>query len=107
MRERCEIGCGCGRKKRKALSAKQKAKMRAKANSAIAARSAQTVQAAKFRNRLIKTRLNICEKCPHSIQNERDKKFNLRLCHKQNRPIQAVASLLSAACPVGNFVAST
>ncbi len=101
-------GCGgCGRKKRKAITSKQKIAMRQRSKAAIAAKQQRDKSATKFRNKLIKARLNICEKCPHSIQNDRDKKFNIRLCHKQNRPINIVAKLLSTACPLSKFQATT
>jgi len=61
------------------------------------------IRSENFRNKVIKTRLSICEKCPHSVQTSRDKKYNIKICHKQNRPINVVAKALSIACPVGKF----
>lgn len=102
------MGCGCGRgKKRKPLTSKQKIAMRQRSKVALAAKQQRDKSVVKFKNKLIKARLNICEKCPHSVQNSRDKKFNIRICHKQNRPIDVVAKLFSVACPLGKFKATT
>jgi hypothetical protein len=98
--------CGCGRSKKKPLSSKQKAAMKAR-SSVLSLSKQERDKATNFRNKIIQTRLSICEKCPHSIQTDRDKKFNIRLCHKQNRPIEIVAKLLSSGCPIGKFKVAT
>jgi hypothetical protein len=98
---------GCGRTKRKPLTSKQKAAMRASSKARINSKKHLIEQSTNIRNKLIKNRLNICEKCSHSVQNDRDKKHDIRICHKQNRPLNTVAKLLSTACPIGKFTAST
>lgn len=106
MEGRCIIGCGCGRgRKRKPLTAKQKENARNRSKKLSLDRRLR-MKAENFRNKIIKIRLNICEKCPHSIQTSRDKKYKIRICHKQNRPIDVVSKVISSACPVGKFKAS-
>lgn len=99
-------GCGCGRKrKRKPLTIKQKEVMRSRSKKLISSRQSR-IKAENFRDKVMKTRLSICEKCSHSTQTIRDKKYSIRICHKQNRPIDVVSKTLSLGCPVGKFKAS-
>jgi len=101
------MGCGCGRKKKTTvLTTEQRENMRARSQ-ILSLSKQQREKATNLRNKIIKTRLNICEKCPHSVQTDRDKKFNIRLCHKQNRPIDVVAKLLSTGCPIDKFKVAT
>ena len=94
--------CGCSKNRKKTpLTAKQISAIRDKAKASFALK-----QKNNFKDKLIKARFNICEKCPHSVQNDRDKKYNIRICHKQNRPIDIVAKNLSSECPIGNFKAT-
>ena len=103
---RCKISCGCRKKNRKPLTSKQKDVIKLKSKDALLAKR-QRDKAKVFKNKIIKARFNICEKCPHSVQTDRDKKYNIRICHKQNRPINTVAALLSNGCPIDRFKAST
>ncbi len=96
------MGCGCGRRKKKSLSARRMENARNRSKELTSAKLVRA-KAEKFRSKVIKTRLSICEKCSHSTQTSRDKKYNVRICHKQNRPIDVVSKTLSVACPVSKF----
>jgi len=95
------MGCGCGKSKpvNNKISSKRRDALRSKANSL-------SIDKQKLRNKEIKSRLIICKSCPYSVQNERDKKYNIRMCHKVNRPISTTSSDLSFSCPIDKFKSS-
>ena len=92
------MGCGCGKPKpvNNKISSKRRGILMSKANSL-------SIDKQKSRNKEIKSRLIICKSCPYSVQNERDKKYNIRMCHKINRPISTTSSDLSFSCPIDKF----
>ncbi len=93
------MGCGCGGKSKSVnnkISSKRRDSLRSKANNL-------SINKQKLRNKEIKSRLTICKSCPYSVQNKRDKKYNIRMCHKINRPISTTSSDLSFSCPIDKF----
>lgn len=96
------MSCGCGRRRKKSLTTRQKGNIRNRSKQLILEKQAKT-KSQHIKNKIIKSRLNICEKCPHSVQTDRDKKYKIKLCHKQNRPLNIVSKTLSSACPIGKF----
>ena len=92
------MGCGCGKSKpvNNKISSKRRDALMSKASSL-------SIDKQKLRNKEIKSRLIICKSCPYSVQNERDKKYNIRMCHKINRPISTTSSDLSFSCPIDKF----
>ncbi len=101
------MGCGCRKSSNKKLSAKKRELLRAKASNTLKNRKKAENKMQSLRNKIIKSRLLICQSCPHSVQNKRDKKYNIRICHKVNRPLSTIASNLSFSCPVGKFKSSS
>lgn len=101
------MGCGCRKKYTdRKLTDARKAGIRAKAQSALIEKRKKSQQI-KFKDKIIKTRLAICETCPFSVQTDRDRKYGIRICHKENRPIQVVAATLSSSCPINRFKSCT
>lgn len=98
------MGCGC-RGSNKKLSAKRKALIREKSKSKLDSKQ-KLKRANKIKNKIINSRLSACKSCSYSIQNKRDKKYNLHLCHKMNRPIGIIATDFSFFCPIGKFPAA-
>jgi len=92
------MGCGCGKSKpvNNKMSSKRRDMVMSKVNNL-------SLNNQKLRNKEIKSRLIICKSCPYSVQNERDKKYNIRMCHKINRPISTTSSDLSFSCPINKF----
>lgn len=91
------MGCGCSKSvNNRKLSSKRRDFLRSKATNF-------SIKVQKLKNKVIKTRLSICKSCPYSVQNKRDKKYNLRLCHKVNRPLNNVSGDLSFSCPINKF----
>ena len=97
------MGCGC-RKPRKPskLTADRKATLEKKA-AILKAESKTKRAAAKMRLRMAKTRSDICSSCEYSEQDVRDKKYNINICHKANRPLPIIFKDKNFKCPIGKF----
>ncbi len=98
------MGCGCGKSSKNSKFAGKVDKNKqlyllAKANSL----SKEQMKKLKKVEKASKTRLSICSSCPYSVQNERDKKYNIKICHKVNRPLSVIINDLSFVCPLGKF----
>jgi len=101
------MGCGCRKKRKPApLTTSRKASLLAR-KSELMQKSKVANQSKKLRERVISARANLCNSCPHSAQDSRDKKYNIKMCHKINRPIDTVSKDLSLSCPVGKFKSAT
>lgn len=96
------MGCGCRKKINKTLTPSRKASILSR-QAVLKSKMKTAQQAQKLRAKIIKMRLDLCTSCPHSSQNSRDKKYNVKICHKLNRPVSTVAQDLSMGCPVGKF----
>ena len=102
------MGCsGCRKSPNRKLSAKKREELRAKAANTLKNRKKAENKMQSLRNKIIKSRLLICQSCPHSVQNKRDKKYNIRICHKVNRPLSSTTNDLSFSCPKGKFKSSS
>ena len=47
--------------------------------------------------------LAICNKCPNSSQNKKEKKAGIKICHKTGRYTFAIASNPKIKCPISKF----
>lgn len=101
------MGCGCRKTPNRKLSAKKRVVLRAKAANTLKNRKKTENKIQSLKNKVIKSRLLICQSCPHSVQNKRDKKYNIRICHKVNRPLSSTSSNLSFSCPKNKFKSSS
>jgi len=96
------LGCGCRKPANRNVSSKRRELLKIKSAKVLKDKR-KLEKAVKLRDKFIQARLNICKSCPHSVQNKRDKKYNIRICHKINRPLSVVSSDLSFSCPIGSF----
>ena len=97
------VPCGCSKNKNnrlariKALEKKNRTQKLVKKTIRVAVSRDKFAQAAKTK------KLSICDKCPKSTQNKKEKKAGIKICHKTNRYTFALASDVKFKCPIGKF----
>ena len=97
------MGCGCHKNSVNKLSGKVDKNKQQYLLAKAAILSKEQIKKIQKKEKNIKNRLSICSSCPYSIQNERDKKYNIKICHKVNRPLSSITTDFSFICPLGKF----
>lgn len=98
------MGCGCGKTKNNRMARLKALEKQNRTQRLNSKKSKTTIISPDKLAQAEKSRiLAICNRCPNSSRNKKEKKAGIRICHKTGRYTFAIASNSKLRCPINKF----